>query len=174
MKRFLVMALVAMMLTPAMGWARFKVGYVDMQRVLQESKRGKKLLEHLQKEKELKEEDLKLKQQELKKLKDDYDRTKNMLSPQKRAEKEAELMRKMQDFQNLVNQYQMELQQKQDEYTQQAIGEIKLIISDYAKKHGYDLILVKDAVLYMPSAYDLTDVIIKEYDKWYQKVKGSK
>ena len=174
MKKLVGIALAIIVLIPSLSWAGFKVGYVDMQRVLQESERGKKLLERLQKEKEAKEEDLKLKQQELKQLKDEYDRTKNMLSPQKRSEKEAELMRKMQEFQTLVNQYQIELQQKQDEYTQQAVGEIKIIISNYAKKHGYDLILVKDAVLYMPSAYDLTDKIIREYNKWYQKAKGLK
>ncbi len=174
MKKLVIISVLAALLVPSVSWAKFKVGYVDMQRVLQESERGKKLLERLQSEKQEKEEDLKLKQQELKQLKDEFDRTKNMLSPQKRAEKETELMRKMQEFQNLVNQYQLELQQKQNEYTQQAVSEIKIIISNYAQKHGYDLILVKDAVLYMPSAYDITDEIIKEYNKWYEKAKGSK
>ncbi len=175
MKKIVAVIVLAFLVTPAMLSAkRMKIGYVDMQRVLQESKRGQTLMAHLQKEKELKEEDLKMKQQEIKQMKDELDKTGSLLSPDKRKEKEQELLQKMQDFQNLMAQYQAELQQKQNEYTQQAVDEVKDIIAKYAKKHGYDLILLKDVILYMPDKYDITDEIIKEYDKWYQKVKNSK
>ena len=174
MKKILLFVLLAMFAMPAMSYAREKIGVVDMQRVLRESDRGEKLMEHLKEDKSVKEENLKLKQDEIKKLKNDYDRMKGMWSATKRQEKENEIMKKMQDFQQQMNQYQTELQQKEADFTNQALSEIKDVISTYAKKKGYKLVLEKSAVLYISDSADITDVIINQYNKWYKSVKGSK
>jgi len=174
MKKVLSVVLFMLLALPVMSYAREKIGVVNMQRVLQESERGKKLMEHLKEDKSVKEENLKLKQDEVKKLKSDYDRMKGMWSTAKRQEKESEIMKKMQDFQQQMQQYQAELQQKEAEYTNQALNEIKDVISKYGKKRGYSLMLEKTAVLYINGSADLTDAIINEYDKWYKSVKGTK
>ena len=174
MRKLLIVVLLSFVVFPSLSFAREKIGIVDVQRVLQESNRGKKLMEHLQEDKSVKEENLKLKQEEVKKLKEQYDRVKGMLSATKRQEKENEIMRKMQEFQQLMNQYQVELQQKEADFTKQSLDEIKDIISKYGKRKGYSLILEKSAVLYTAGSSDLTDVIIDEYNKWYKSVKGSK
>jgi len=80
---------------------------------------------------------------------------------------EDDLALKKQNFLKVLQDYEAELQKKDQEWTEKILKEVEKVIYKIGKTEGYDLILEKSAVLYAPEAYDITDKVIREYDKTY-------
>jgi len=144
-----------------------KVGYVDMQAVLLKSKAGKEAKALLDKEKEEKKSNLDKMKEEIEKLQNDINRQSLVLSEEKRKKMEEDLALKKQNFLKVLQDYELELQKKDQEWTEKILRDVEKVIYKIGKMEGYDLILEKSAVLYAPEAYDITDKVIREYDKTY-------
>jgi outer membrane protein len=144
-----------------------KIGYVDMQAVLLKSKAGKDAKALLDKEKEEKKSTLDKMKEEIEKLQNDINRQSLVLTEEKRKKMEDELALKKQNFLKVLQDYELELQKKDQEWTEKILKEVEKVIYKIGKTEGYDLILEKSAVLYAPEAYDITDKVIREYDKTY-------
>jgi outer membrane protein len=68
----------------------------------------------------------------------------------------------LKDYQRLAGDYQSELQQKDQEYTQKILKEIDKIIKGVGEKEKYSIILEKTqgGILFATPAADITDKII--------------
>ena len=143
-----------------------KIGYVDLQRALNESDAGKRAKE------EFKVEVDKL-QARLKKQKDDIDHMKEQLEKkslvvkeEERGNLEEEYRRKLRDFERNYKDSQADLQRKDTELTGAIIKDLQEVIRDYGERQGYTVILENssNAVLYGAKSADLTDQIIQQYN----------
>ena len=76
-----------------------KVGYVDMQRALNETDDGRKAKEKLKKEFDQKQKELDEQQNQLKKEIEDLDKKRSLLTPDKIRDKETELRTKLEKVQ---------------------------------------------------------------------------
>ena len=67
--------------------------------------------------------------------------------------------------------YQRELQKKENEYKQPIIKKLNTIIEEVSKKAGVDFAVdqMTTPLMYAASKVDLTDDVIKAYDKKYSK-----
>ncbi len=144
-----------------------KIGYVDMQAVLLKSKAGRDAKAILDKEKEEKKSTLDKMKEEIEKLQNDISRQSLVLTEEKRKKMEDELAVKKQNFLKLLQDYEMELQKKDQEWTEKILKEVEKVIYKIGKTEEYDMIVEKSSVLYAPESYDITDKVIKEYDKTY-------
>ena len=77
------------------------------------------------------------------------------------------IIRLFHDDQQHVAKSQMEIQKKERDLTKPIIDKMQKIISDLAKKEGYTAILEKSEqlVLFAQPSIDLTDKVVKEYNK---------
>lgn len=167
MKRLTVVSL-ALIVLPFLSLGQTKkIGYVDMQSVLLKSKAGRDAKAILDKEKEEKKLSLDKMKEEIEKLQADINRQSLVISEEKRKKMEDELAVKKQNFLKVLQDYEIELQKKDQEWTEKILKEVEKVIYKIGKTEGYDLILEKSAVLYAPEAYDITDKVIREYDKTY-------
>ncbi|MCX5866338.1 MAG: OmpH family outer membrane protein [Proteobacteria bacterium] len=157
-----------------LGWVgsgqaadKLKLGYIDIQEVLLNSRAGLEAKGTLAKESEERKKILEDKDKELKKLKEELDRKGSALSSEARSRKEAELSRKQDEFRELLSKMEMELQRKDYELTQTILKGLEGIIENLGKRGKYDLILEKNegTVLYAPKDYDITNQLIKLYDE---------
>lgn len=144
-----------------------KIGYVDMQQVLLKSKAGREAKAILDKEKEEKKANLDKMKEEIEKMQADINRQSLVLSEDRRKKMEDELAIKKQNFLKVLQDYELELQKKDEEYTQKILKDVEKVIYKIGKTEGYDLILEKSAVLYAPENLDMTDKVIREYDRTY-------
>lgn len=170
MKRlFLVFALVAVMfLAGAMkSEAQSGIVYVDLQKVMLDSDKGKQTKQTLTNEANRVKANLDARQTELQKLKDSLEKQAATMTPDTRAAKEREYQTKLKDYQRLANDSQTELQQKEMEHIQRILREVEGVVREMAAKEKYLLILERNqsGVLYGNPAIDITGKVITAYNE---------
>ncbi len=144
-----------------------KIGYVDMQKAIQETTTGKKAKKDLEKEFNAKKADLQKKEADLKKMNEDLEKKASALSDDARQKKQAELQQEMMKFQREVGESQVKIQKKEQDLTKPILDKLQGAIEKVAKAEGYTMVLEKteQSVLWAQKDNDLTDSIVKEYEK---------
>ncbi len=162
--------LVLMVLT-GVASADVKVAIVDLQRILSESIRGKEAKDLLEKEAERKKEIIETKKEELQKLIEEFEKQQLVLSEKARADKQRLIDEKSSALREMIIQYQQELQKKDQELTRSIINEVSGIVEEIAKRYGFTLVVEKNegGILYFKNGLDITDKVLKEYDKRVKK-----
>lgn len=165
MRRMVIAAAVFMMAVAAQA-AESKVGFVDMQKAIQATSAGKKAKTELETEFNKKKKDLEKKEADLKKMGEDLEKKKSVLSEEALGKKQAEFQEEMIKYRDIVGKSQMEIQKKERELTAPILNKMKTVIGKMAKDKGYTLVLENNqGVLYSTPESDLTDDVIKAYEK---------
>ncbi|UVT17317.1 MAG: OmpH family outer membrane protein [Nitrospira sp.] len=159
------------LIAPAAHAAEFKMAVVDPQSVLEKSKAGKRALDGLkeyvstrQKLLQRDEEDLRNYEKQLKEQAPKWNET-------ERKEKEGQFRTKVQDFQKRAQEFNQELQKKQKELVDEYMKKISAATQSVAEKGGIALVVDKGSeqtvkiVIYSKDTIDLTDQVIKEFDR---------
>lgn len=144
-----------------------KIGYVDLQKAIQETTSGKKAKKELEKEFNSKKEELQKKEADLKKMNEDLEKKKAVLSEEVRARKTGEFQQEMMKYRELVGQSQMNIQKKERELTQPILEKLQDQLDKLAKERGYTMIFEKaeQSVLWARKDLDLTDDLVKAFEK---------
>jgi outer membrane protein len=165
-KFLFTVALAALFLAPSVRAAEVaKIGVVDFQRIIDKSEPGQGAKTQINARGKKMEEELKQKASEIENLKKQLEREALVMSKEKREENEREFRIKVGDFKTLQKKYEQELQQTQKQLVNQIKKDVLDLVNEVGKKDGYQLIIEKVGVLYVPNAMDLTDRIIQEYNK---------
>lgn len=151
--------------------AEVKIGYVDLGRALNDSKRGKDAkaeLESLVKQKQSQIDEL---EKKINSQRAEFEKQAGVLSEKARQEKQAEIEKAIQDYQKLVQDSQAEVEKKRRDLTTAILKELKNIIDEIGKKEGYTIILESSdgLILYSKEGLDLTERVIKLYDERQKK-----
>lgn len=145
-----------------------KIGVVDMQKVMLESKGGKDAKVLFENEMAEKKKAFTDKEDILKKLRAEIDKA--GISDAEKKEKEEKFQKEARDMRRLRDETEAGLREMDKSISMKMIGEIREVISKVGEEGKYTIILEKDAsVLYMPKTIDLTVKVIENYDK--QKAK---
>jgi outer membrane protein len=175
MKRCAVFAALLMMIfTPLLARAQsssIKFAFIDLQKVMIESDKGKLARKSLSEELEKRKKELSQKQGDLQKLKDSLEKQAAMITPEARAEKEKHYQTQLKDYQRLTNDYQTELQQKDQEFTQKILKDLEELIKTMGENEKYTVILEKTqgGILYASASVDITDRVIAAYNEWSKR-----
>jgi outer membrane protein len=161
----LVVLLLGGGLTPV--WpAEIKIGFVDIQRAVNECQKGKEAKKEIIKEAEKFQRALVDKQKELQTLKDSLEKQSAMLTTEARTTKEKEYQQKLRDFQRWGEDSQNEITRTRMEKERQISIGLQRIIRKVGEEEGYTLVLEKNEsiVLFVSPSIDLTDRVIKVFD----------
>jgi len=161
--------------TTSSVWAQLptKLGYVDMEKAVNESKAGKEARDKFLKYMKKKRAESEKKKKELTSMKQILEKQGALLAEDVRVEKEREYQKKVREYQLYLKNLRDDARTKEMEMSKKIIREIQKVIFSYAKKSGYAMIFEKSrsGLLYAPDSLDLTDTIIKIYDQEYSKKK---
>jgi outer membrane protein len=162
----LAAALAGALATPAFA-AEVKVGYVDLQRALNESEAGKRAKADFKVQLDKLESQLKGKKDELDKLKDELDRKSVVMRDEERRKLEDDFQRKRLDLKRRFEDSQAELQKKDNELTSVIIRDLQEVIKEIGDRDRYTLILELSSspVLYGDKSADLTEQVLAIYNK---------
>jgi outer membrane protein len=146
--------------------ADMKIGYVDLQKALNESTAGKKAKEKFTAEVKRAESEITRKKEELERLGASLEKQGSMLKDDIKADKEKEFIQMQKDYERKVKDYKDELQIKDAQYTRGILGDLVEIVKKYGKDNSYTIIFERSetVLLYASDALDLTDKIISLYD----------
>lgn len=174
MRYFVWMASVLMIILLALpAWAApkaaagaaggLKIGMVDMQKILRESKNSLKVRTAFMKDVEKKQAAIATKEGEVRKLEEEFGRL-DPAAMDARKKKGDQIKHEMRELQYLREDAEGELKRKEVEITQKVIGEIMLIVRNYARSERFTVILDRMAVITAEESIDITDRILKLYD----------
>ena len=154
-----------------------KIGYVDFNRVKNESKAGSEAQKAGSAMIKEKQDRFQKMQDDLAKLIDEAEklnseRKSSLLSPEA-AKKKEELLKQKRDriekdgkaLQRFKADAEEEVEKKGIEVSKQFTEDLVTVINKFGKEEGYTLILDRAAVLYAPEAVDVTDRIIKAFNE---------
>ncbi len=140
------------------------IGYVDVRAVLAESKSGKQFRQELDKFVKDKQAALKKEEEKLVSLKSALEKDALTLSDAQKQQKQKEFQEKVQALQKMAQDADRELRQKDSEFTNKALEQIRAIIGDVAKEEKVNLILSRNEVLYGDEAMNLTAKVTQKFD----------
>ncbi|GJL49159.1 OmpH family outer membrane protein [Candidatus Nitrospira salsa] len=151
----------------------FKIAIVDPQSVIEKSKAGSRALATLKEHAQARENVLKADQKELEDLQNEL--KKSEASADKGFKQKQDVFtRKFQEFQKRGQEYQQELGMKQKELVQEYMKKIETATAAVAQRHGFAIVIDKGSettlkiVLYSQRGLDITNEVVKEFDKRYK------
>ncbi|NOQ40962.1 MAG: OmpH family outer membrane protein [Desulfuromusa sp.] len=169
--RKIVIALVTLVLLSAPAFAATKIAYVDLQKALNLSKAGAQAKNDIAAQAKELENEFKIKEGEFLKLKGELEKQAALLSDSAKQEKIKEYQKSVGELQRFKQDAQRKLQQEDGKRTQLILKDLSVILQKFGKDGGYTMILERSegGVVYVAeSVDDLTDKLIKAYDKSYK------
>ena len=138
--------------SPALAQSAAKIGVVDFQSAIQQTKEGQAAQKKL---------DTAYQQ---KKTAIDYKKQASILADSARKAKEQELLAAQSQYQQAYQQSEQEMQALYGQLMQNLLDKMKMICTQIGKEKGYTLIIEKGAVVFSTDAIDLTSELVKRYD----------
>ena len=171
-KSFLVSTVIIVILIGyniALGEDPNRIGMIDLQKCINESKEGQKMFAALKKKKDGLQKRLDSKQKELLELQKEFQKQAMMLSMDAQQNKKKTIERKTREFEYLVRDLNEEMRRAEGIERKRILEELEKIIQKIGSEGNYAMILEKGVrrrgVLYCAKPFDLTDEVIKAYDQ---------
>jgi len=144
-----------------------RIAFIDVQRVLARSAAGVAARDQLEREKTGMQREMDAKRIELEKLRDELEKKGPLMAADARRDKQEQFERKRRDASRLMDDYQKELEKKEQLLLQRVLQDLSGVIDRIGKERGCYLIVEKRgaSVLYASNEADLTDEIIRAYDQ---------
>jgi len=149
------------------SWAAYKIGFINMREIIQNSTEGKKAEEDLREVTEKKQASISSMEKELKEMKDELYSQGATLTASERRDKVDAYQKKLREYQLLVNDANEEVKRRDLELSQKLFPEIVKIVRAIAEKEKYTLVIdiATMPVPYYTKENDFSKKVIEEYNK---------
>ncbi|MBC7793527.1 MAG: OmpH family outer membrane protein [Clostridia bacterium] len=148
--------------------AEEKVGYVDMARAFNELEDSKQAKDQLKRDFDGKQKTLDEAQNKLKAKKDEFDAKSAMMKVEVKQQKQEELQKDFATLQQTYMQLQQDLSKREGALVQDITRKLRKIVEKVGDRDNYGMILdIGETVLYYKRHQDITDTVIREYNKEY-------
>lgn len=170
MKKIILFFLILTLLGSVQVWGgdqACKIGLLDMQQFQQKSAAFQKIRIKLEKTFAALKKRLDAQKQEIDKLEEDLKKQSLMLSLDAKEDKRRELEKKKRYYKYLYNELSQEMRDAEQDAKRMVARDIEKIVAEIGDKDGYTLILEKGTVglMYYKDTIDITDKVVKAYDK---------
>ena len=168
--KFVLMMITACFMAPvAVDAAKdpTRVAIFDMQEAIQTVKEGKRARATLKKEWEKRQAKLKQKEKKIQDSMEAFKKQSLVMDEKARRAKEMEIRTEMYKLQQEGMQAQQEFQKRDQQLSQPILKKLKDLVQNISKKRGYNLVLDanQSSVIYFQEQDDITEAVIKAYDK---------
>src|SRR5574337_863652 len=161
-------AVVAVLMV-SVSWAAdpsTRLGFVDLQLVITQSKEGQAAMNTVKAEAAEKQQEISAKEAEIKHMDADFQKQASALSETAKKDREEEIRRKLRDLKRITEDVNRDLAKRESELVNDLLKDLAALIRDYGKEKGYTLIVEKgqSGVIYGNDAADLTKEILERYN----------
>lgn len=145
------------------------VGLVDIQKIITTIKEGKSVQKQLEKAFTDKKVILKKDEDKIKKAQEDYKKQSMVLAEAARMNKEREIQESMMKLQSKTMEFQKDIQKMEQDMKKPILEKLRPIIDEISKANAVAMTFELSAapIIYAESKKDITDEVIKAYDKKY-------
>jgi len=148
------------------SYASGKVGYINLQRLVNESKMGQAAKKDMQKLRKEKEAVVANKLREINELKNHLNKEGDKMTPREKRDKLEALQKAYKEYQRLVADVKEDILREDRELVSIILNKADPVLKKIAKEKKYTIIL-KDpnAIGYLDPSVDITDEVIRELNK---------
>jgi len=149
----------------------FRVGVVDQKIILEKSRAGKRAMEGLKEFSASRQRIISADDQELKTLDEALKNQESGLSEAAKRDKAEQFRAKLEGYQKRIQDFNREIQERQRKISEEFQRKIEEATASVADQGGYSLVFDKGSeetlkiILYNQPAVDLTDMVVKEFDR---------
>jgi outer membrane protein len=149
----------------AFAQAGGKVGVVNIQKVLIESKSGKEAKATFQKEVDAKQAALASREKTARSMEDDLKASGAKLKADARKAKEDRLADEIKELRRMKQDMEDELRKRDNELTSKILRDVLDIVKKVGDERGYSLVMqLSPQIVYANKSDDITDEVLKRYD----------
>ena len=149
--------------------AELKVAVLDYGAAMLRSDRAQKMADGIKKDLKQDEKRILALESELKSLTEKVERDGLVMAASEKSELMKEIDDKKLDYGFLIKKFQKRQKEGRDEIVKALQPELGGVIESVVKAGGYDLVLERGGVVYVSSAYDITEDVIKALNKAVKK-----
>ncbi len=144
-----------------------QIAVINMQKVLRNSKAGKKAMAELNKKFEKLKRQLQAKQKELKAFKQEMEKKAPLMNEEARAEKERQYKKMLREFKDKSDDAQYEMRQAESKRMEPILKQLEKIVTKIGKEKHFVVIMEKNmpGIYYTAPDADITDLVIKVFDR---------
>lgn len=170
--------LVALLAAPVVASAsgEVKIGYVDLQRALNEVEDGKNAKARLKAKFDASQKQLDQEQKALLARKDELDKKRLAMDESTLRQRMEELDREMVRLSGLFSKLQKELSEEERQATGEIFGKMRVLIGQIAEKEGFTYVFEanESGLLHGPPSLDLTNDLVRRYNAVHRPGGASK
>ncbi|MDB9823169.1 OmpH family outer membrane protein [Deltaproteobacteria bacterium] len=144
--------------------ADIKIGIIDTQKIMTQSKAAQDARAIFLKEVEENRNRLLAKQNEAQALQDELNNSRQEMTSSVLSEKAEKLTQEVKELNRMKNDLEEDLNSRETSLSQELLNEIGAVVVEYSKQENFTLILEKSAVVTSDDSVDITDQIIRLYD----------
>jgi len=150
--------------------AELKIGYVDMQKVLEQAPQAEAAQKALQKEFSPRDQSIVKEQQELRKLEDKLSRDGDVMAESDRRKLERDIVSRKRDLKRDQDEFREDLNIRRNEILGKLDNVVRDAVNAIAKTEKYDLIVSQGpGVIHAADRIDITDKVIASLKQEYSK-----
>lgn len=144
-----------------------KVGWVEVEKVLNSVQEGKAKLRELEQWAAPRRENLQKMREQVTELHRKLAKERGVASEDALEKLQKQTVDAGRRLEDATREFKRDFEKKQNELLAGVAQKMRRVIEDYAKANGYDAVLIfkPRTIIYLSETADLTDVIIKEYDQ---------
>lgn len=136
------------------------VGYVTMNRILEDSPQAEQAMRELEEEFSPRDSELVAEREELQRMRDRLEREGDMMDPSDRAALEREFSARSREFRRAQESFSEDLNVRRNEELSRLQRRINDAIAELARERDIDVILTERNVLYASDRVDITDDVL--------------
>lgn len=154
--------------------AELKLGYVDLQRALQEVEEGRAAKARLQSMLESKQKEIDREQEGLRKEKELLDKQASAMSEEARVQRQNELQKKVVELTQKWEKGRQDMGAKERSELQAIFAKMDPIIATLAQREGMTMVFEKSdsGLVFAPPSLDLTNELVRLYNDQYKGAKA--
>lgn len=142
-----------------------RVGFVNSKKALVSTQEWKKSLAEFNKEAKRKQIIVSAKEKKLKQMLDDLNKQSKVLNADLKKEKEEKFRKEKVEFERYVQDLDTDFKKKEKEIVEEIGSKLLTMIKKIGKEKNYSIIMDSKSVIYYDPAADITDQVIKAYDR---------
>ncbi len=146
-----------------------KIGTVDVQKVLLSINEGKRVRKQLKKMFDQRQAKIKKEEKAIRKMQKNFEKQSAVMNDKAKFKKEREIQGRVLNLQQSVVKHQQEIRDEENRRKKPIMANVKSIIDKIGKNGKYDLVFeVATAPVYIKSASDVTNKVVKAYNKKFK------
>ena len=166
--RILLVVLLPAALVGSAWGQELKVGFVNLQKAMSQSKRGQAARATFQADLKDKQVALQKEKAAIEKQRTDLEKQAVLMKASERARAQRRLQLRARDWERNMRDVREELALRERELTDEILKDLQKIIGELGKTGKFTMILERSQMLYTDKGTDVTDDVIKLYNERYQ------